>query len=210
MHTVFCGVGEECTLIRWCKCAWVTEGYWGEQAAENGQPQFTLPNCPFPKFYERLLREGRDLQAASVARLMPIKAGQMRKQASLPVYALWPALEARWDRQARQTSISHLALTSLGTVWALTAISHPPQGFSSHFSVFLPTTKSHIKKTWEEHLDSGNIPTDVLEGPCLATRLQVPHSSPAAPGLGQGVHISQPSHQNCPMTLCQSKHPGTW
>lgn len=38
--------------------------------------------------------------------MMPIKAGPVRKQASLLVYALRPALEAGWDRQAGQTSVT--------------------------------------------------------------------------------------------------------
>lgn len=205
LHAVFCRVGEGYTFIRWCKCAWVTERYSGEQAAENGQPQLTPPNCPFPKFYERLSREGGE-EKALVARMMPIKAGPVRKQASLLVYALRPALEAGGNRQAGQTSITvilHWPWWALCEHLGIFLIF--PRGFHVTFLSSSPP-HSHNKETWEEHLDYGNIPMEVLEGLCLATSLQVPLPL----GWGRELTFHRPPTKTAQITLCQSKHPGTW
>lgn len=141
LHAVFCRVVEGYTFIRWCKCAWVTERYSGEQAAENGQPQLTPPNCPFPKFYERLSREGGE-EKALVARMMPHQ-GRTSEEASVSACLCFETSLRSWRKQTGRTDkhYSHLALTLMGTVRAPRDISHLPQGFSCHFSVFLTTTQ---------------------------------------------------------------------
>lgn len=102
--------------------------------------------------------------------------GRTSEEASVSACLCFETSFRSWMGQTGRTDkrYSHLALTLMGTVRAPRDISHLSQGFSWHFSVFLPTTQSHNKETWEEHLDCGNIPMDVLEGLCLATSLQVP------------------------------------
>lgn len=131
----------------------MTEGYWGEQAAENGQSQFTPPNCPFPKFYETF--KGRKRPIGCFGGQADAHQGRTSEEASVSACLCFVTSFRSWMGQTGRTDrhYSHLASTLLGTVRVLRAISHRPQGFSCHFSVFFPTTKSHNKDTWEEHLD---------------------------------------------------------